>query len=304
MKELTRRDFTFSAAAALGAASPLRADKPDPAKLERIAIMTLCFSSILKNPAFPDDPNRTIDILDLPQIIADRYGVHHVEPQHSHFLSTEPAYLKEFRNRYAKAKCQMNQINVEFGPLNISNPDPVRVLETIDLTKQWINHAADLGCARVMLNQGTLAPEVRKTATAALKTIGDYGKSKKVFVTLENRGGGAPPPPAPGQPPRVVTAGWDVLVQVIKDAGIWANPDVGNFPDNEARAAGLRAMYPLSSGSSHCHYAPERYSEADAIKISKEVGYKGLFSVETGRNNGSDPYAAVQLILDELIKDM
>ena len=93
-------------------------------------------------------------------------------------------------------------------------------------------------------------------------------------------------------------------MEVIKASGIWANPDVGNFPDEEARAAGLRAMYPLSSGSSHCHYNPERYNEANAIKISKEVGYKGLYSIEAGGNNGPDPYVAVQTILDELLKDI
>jgi hypothetical protein len=37
---------------------------------------------------------------------------------------------------------------------------------------------------------------------------------------------------------------------------------IGNFPDEEARAAGLRAMYPLSSGSSHVHYAPARFNES------------------------------------------
>ena len=63
-------------------------------------------------------------------------------------------------------------------------------------------------------------------------------------------------------------------------------------------------MYPMSSGSSHCHYAPERYSEADALKIAREVGYKGLFSIEAGRANGPDPYAATQSILDELLKDI
>jgi hypothetical protein len=175
-------------------------------------------------------------------------------------------------------------------------------LETIDLTKQWIEHARAVGCPRVMLNQGALAPEVLETATATLKTIGEYGKSRKIFVTMENRGHVRPvpgAPPAPGQ-----TAGWEVIVQVIKAAGIHANPDIGNFPDDASRAAGLRAMYPLSSGSSHAHYAPERYSEADAIKISKEVGYKGLYSIEAVKANGPDPYAAVQTIVDELLKDI
>src|SRR5262249_43907704 len=145
----------------------------------------------------------------------------------------------------------------------------------------------------VMVNQGTLAADVRQAAIDTLKTMNAYGKSKKVYITMENRGGGGGPrgglagapagaahPPAqvaaPAAPPRPPSPPWEVVVEVIKASGIWANPDVGNFPDEEARHAGLRVMYPLTSGSSHCHYNPERYSEADAIKISKEVGYKGL----------------------------
>jgi hypothetical protein len=283
----------------------------DHAKLDRIAIMSLCFSRVLKSAANPGDPNRTLDTLDLPDMIAGRYGVHYVEMQHSHFASTEAEYFEEFRNRLKKAKSQMNQINVEFGALNISSPDPVLRIETIDLTKRWIDHAAALGCPRVMINQGTLAAEVRPAAIDTLKKINAYAKSRKVFVTMENRGGGAPRPSTPASaeatsaaPPRPVSPPWDVVVEVIKAAGIWANPDVGNFPDEETRAAGLRVMYPLSSGSSHCHYDPERYSEANAIRISKEVGYKGIYSIEATANNGPDPYAAVRTILDELLRDI
>lgn len=299
---MRRRDFLGTTALAL-AGTRVGFGQTREQKLERIAVMSLCFSSILKSPAFPTDKNRTLGVMDLPQMIVDRYGVHYVEMQHSHFLSTEPGYLREFRERMKKAKAQMNQINVEFGPLNISNPDPTRRLETIDLTKQWIDHAAALGSARVMVNQGTLAPEIRQEAIATLKVIGDYGKLKKVFVTMENRGGGAPAnlPPGTVAPYR---ATWENVVEAIKGAGIYANPDVGNFPNEEARHAGLRVMYTMTSGSSHCHYAPERYSEADALKIAKEVGYKGLFSIEAGRNNGSDPYAATQTILEELLKDI
>ncbi|HEY1242286.1 MAG TPA: TIM barrel protein [Bryobacteraceae bacterium] len=313
---MMRREFLIGGAVA-AMAGRASGQRPDAAKLDRVAIMSLCFNPVIKSATHPDDPKRTLDILDLPDMIAERYGVHHVELQHSHFASTEPAYFEEYRGRLKKAKSQMNQINVEFGTLNISSPDPVLRLETIDLTKKWIDHSVILGCPRVMVNQGTLAPDVRQAAIDTLKTINAYAKTKKVFVTMENRGGGgggrgnrgvtdaaaaaATAPAAPARPP---SPSWDVVVEVIKAAGIWANPDVGNFPDEEARAAGLRAMYPLSSGSSHCHYNPERYNEAKAIQISKEVGYKGLYSIEAGANNGPDPYAAVQTILEELLRDI
>jgi hypothetical protein len=63
-------------------------------------------------------------------------------------------------------------------------------------------------------------------------------------------------------------------------------------------------MYPLSCGSSHAHYDPTRFNEAHAIGISKEVGYKGLYSIEATNANGPDPYVAVQTIIDELVKDV
>jgi len=169
-----------------------------------------------------------------------------------------------------------------------------------------------LGCPRVMVNQGTLAPEVRQAAIDTLKTINAYGKSRKIFVTMENRddgpgrggragavgasGSSAPAPPRPRSP------SWEVVVEVIKASGIWANPDIGHFPDEESRAAGLRAMYPLSSGGSHFRYDPQLYNEANAMKISKEVGYKGLYSIEASASNGPDPYAAVQSILDAMLR--
>jgi Xylose isomerase-like TIM barrel len=296
---MRRRDFLISSAIAAGSMAKARVQSSDRSesdrkKLDRIGVMTLSFNSVLKNASHPDDPKRTLDILDAPQMLADRYGVHHVEFQHAHFASTEPSYLKEVRERLRKAKSSMNQICLEFGPLNISTPDPVLRLETIDLAKEWIDHAAEIGCPRVMLNQGTLAPEVRQTAIATLKTIGEYGNQKKICVTLESR----------GHTVSTANPSWEVVVEVIKAAGIHANPDTGNFPDEEARHAGLRAMYPLSCGSSHAHYDPQRYSEADAIAISKELGYKGLYSIEATPANGPDPYVAVQTIIDELLKDI
>jgi hypothetical protein len=186
---MMRREFLVAGAIA-AAGTSLRGQRPEQAKLDRVAIMSLCFNPVIKNAGHPDDPKRTLNILDLPDMIADRYGVHHVELQHSHFASTEPAYLEEYRGRLKKAKSQMNQINLEFGPLNISSPDNVLRLETIDLTKRWIDHSVILGCPRVMVNQGTLAPEVRRSAIETLRAINAYGKTKKVFVTMENRGGG------------------------------------------------------------------------------------------------------------------
>jgi sugar phosphate isomerase/epimerase len=292
----TRRTFLAGSLlmlTAAGAEGKLKHDRHS-AGLDRIAVMTLSFESVLKTARTPDKSKKTLDILDAPQVLADRFGIHHVELQHYHLESAESDYLKEFRGRLRKANSEVNQICCEFGQLNISSSDRALRLETIDLTKRWIDHAVELGCPRIMLNQGTLAPEVRTTAIETVKRINDYGAKKKVFVTLENR----------GHAYSATVPSWEVVMEVIRSSGIHANPDTGNFPDEATRAAGLRAMYPLTCGSSHAHYEPARFNEAKAIGISKELGYKGLYSIEATAANGPDPYAAVQTIINELLKDI
>jgi hypothetical protein len=298
---VNRREFLIGSAAV--SAATAWGQPTDRAKLDRIAVMSYSFDSIIKWGAHADDPARTIDILDFPAVIAERYGVHHVEIQHTHFRSTEPNYLEEFVNRLKKAQSQMTQLVLELGKLNISSPDPVLRVETIDLTKRWIDHAVTLGCPRVMVNQGTLAPEVRQTAIDTLKKINAYAKTRKVWVTMENRDD--PPGEGGRAAAGAAPADWHDEYEVIKAAGIWANPDPGGFPDEQARWAGLRALYPLSSGSSHLQYNPKRWNEAKVIQISKEAGYKGLFSIEAvPEANGRDPYKAVQSILDEYLRDI
>jgi sugar phosphate isomerase/epimerase len=255
--------------------------------------MSICFDPALKSAAHPNDPQRTVDILDFADMIAQRFGIHRVEFQHTDFPSTEPAYFEEFRGRIKKAKSQMNQINLEFANLNISAKDPVIRLEAIDLTKTWIDYAVALGCPRVMVSQGTLAPEVRQTAIETLKTMNAYARAKNVFVTMEPRWR------ADAQ-----NVPWEVFVEVIKASGTRANPDCGNFPDTESRNAALPIMYGMTAGSSHVKNIPEKFDTAEAIRISKEAGYKGAYTIEARANNGPDPYAAVQTIVDILLANI
>lgn len=278
-------------ALAAGGAWGKRADR---AKLDRLGIMTLCFDPILKSASRPADPKRTVDIMAFADMIAQRYGIHRVEFQQTDFDSTEPAYFQEFLRRIRKAKSRVNQINLEFANLNISAADPVIRLETIELTRSWIDHAVELDCPRVMVAQGTLAPAVRKTAVETLQSMNAYAKTKNVSVTMEPRWRAGANNNVP----------WDVFVEVLKASGTYANPDCGNFPDNQSRAAALPIMYRMTAGSSHVKHFPDRFSTPDAIRISKDAGYKGIFTIEERGTNGPDPYAAVQTIVDVLVANI
>jgi sugar phosphate isomerase/epimerase len=308
---MNRREFIVGAAAATGLAATSRvwAENRDQAKLARVAIMSLSFGNILKNANQPDDPARAVNLGDIGQMYADRFGVHNVELQHTHIPSTEEVWLKEFRARLAKTKSQVTNINLEFGTLTVSAPEPVLRLEAIDLIKRWIDHAATLGCPRVMVNQGALTQESKQVAIAALKLIGAYGKSRKIMVGVENRsaprsaarGTPAAPPPTPAAPAPI---DYGLLVEVIKAAGVYANCDLGNFNDQESQHAGIRAMLPVTDGNCHVKLNPARYDLPKALALTKELGYKGLYSVEAGINMGPDPYENTKKILDVILANI
>ena len=312
---MKRREFLMGAAAAAGLAGTRRgwAQVRDQAKLRRVAIMSLCFNSILKNPTQPDSPARTLDIMDLGQMLADRYGVHNVEMQHAHFPSTEPAYLKDFRDRLAKINSQVTNINLEFGPQNISAADPALRQQALDRTREWIDYAVAVGCPRIMVNQGAPTQENKDAAIATLKAMGDYGKSKNIMVAMENRGGGgarggtAPAgagaaPAAPGASPS--PAAWVLLVEIIKGSGTYANCDLGNFPDQETQHAGMRGMFPLTDGNCHVKLNPARYDLAAALALTKELAYRGVYSIEANVASGTDPHESVQRIYDVLLPNI
>src|SRR5277367_4039850 len=99
---IKRREFLIGSAVAAGAASSW-GRTVDQTKMDRVAVMSYSFDLIMKSAAGPDDPQRTLDILDFPDEMAHRYGIHNLEIQQAHFRSTKPDYLGEFKNRLTKA---------------------------------------------------------------------------------------------------------------------------------------------------------------------------------------------------------
>lgn len=328
---MKRREFLISAAAvATAARSPsVWAQSARPAarsKLDRIAIMTLNFQSILKVPDMEANPNRTLELFDVAEMIADKYSVHKVEFQHYHIPSTEPSYLKDLRSHIEKSKSRMTQINLEFSGLSMSAPRQRDRILAIDLTKAWIDHAAMLGAQRVMINQGAQGGTTNFMPThenkvygiPTLKTMADYGRSKGIIVSVETRGAGggnrgrgagttptsaaqppatapapvaaAPAPPAtPAMPPPEV---WALLAEILKASGAHANVDVGGAgaASQEELHQCLKMLFPMNAGSMHTRLNA-RWDLATAIKfLERDLGYKGLYTIEASNGHeGTQP---------------
>jgi hypothetical protein len=261
-------------------------------KLARISIMTYNFTSRMRLEGQPPNPDRVLDLFDIPRMFADTYGVHNVELQHSHFASTETSYLNELRACVEKVGSRMTQINVEFGQMTISAADPVQRFQAIDLTMRWVDHAVVLNCPRVMINQGQLTPATLANATAALRLMSDFGKSKGVKIAVETRVVGqggrgqsdspASPPPglplsAPGGPPA-----WELVRELVENTGTCSNVDIGNImaPDQASLHMVVKGLFPTSSGNMHMKLSPNWDLAAVVRYTNYELGYKGLYSIE------------------------
>jgi len=198
---------------------------------------------------------------------------------------------KRLEKMLKKAKSRMIDMPLELdtsgysGTISPCSSDPQIRAHAIELTKQWIDRAAMIECPSVMVNQGRTFGADLTPIIDALKTLRDYGEPKKVAIIIEERG------PIP----------IDTLVKVIKDAGIYANPDMGNFKDEESTERGLHLMYPLALTVSHVKWNPQKFDLAKAVQISKEMGFKGVYSLETG---GPQPYASVQSLVDRLLENL
>jgi sugar phosphate isomerase/epimerase len=283
IRAMKRRDFLSCVAAATpliaGSTAPLKAQSAgDPAKLARISIMTYNYTSRLKLPGQPPGAERTIAVLDIPQMWVDTWGIHNVEFQHSHFESTETSYLMELRARIAKLGSKMTQINVEFGQMSVSAPSPVQRDQAIDLTMRWVDHAAILNCPRVMINQGQLSQANMAATIAALRRITDYAKTKDVKISVETR----LPGPGENAGSRNGTMEWEFVKELVEGGGAYSNVDIGNLmaTDQAALHTAIKSLLPSNSGNMHIKVSPN-WDLATAIRYTNnDLGYKGLYSIE------------------------
>ena len=289
---VTRRKFLIGSAAAAAAIATSRMAGAQAAatraKLDRISLLTNDFDGLLpeiwdrsKQPAPLE-----LDMMDLPEAVADRLHLHHLEVCNFNLLSIEPSYIREFKERMQKAKSSVVDLIVELDPpatkyrgyISVCSPDPAIRAQAIEQTKKWIDIAAVLGSPSIMPNQGVHhLPQDLTPAIAGLKALVDYGKPKGVAVILEPRG-----------------ERLDQLVELINGSGAYSNPQIGT-------EAGLRLLYPLARTVQHINDSP-RSNLPMAIKLSKELGFKGWFSIET--DGGPDSWAEIQKVIDALLLNL
>jgi len=314
---MKRRDFITrmaggaAAAAALsrggsawGAAAPSQASHPGKTdKRSRIAVSTWSFHNYFESTREKEFnlPGNMIALLDFPEMIADKYKVHHLEFCAPHFASTQPSYLQELKERLARARSRVVNMPVDIDELGtkggLSDPDKQVRDNAIKGSRKWIDVAASIGSRAVRCDPGSMDANNLAPTIDSYKQLAAYGRSKGVHVLIENHGGVGSEHP-------------EELVKLFQGVGgehVGALPDFNNFPDEPTRERGLELLFPYARVVCHAkgmefdaNGNEKAFNFSKCVEISKKLGFKGIYSIEF--EGPGDPWVGCQKVLEELLK--
>jgi hypothetical protein len=123
---MKRREFLEGPARAVLAAGvskiamPQGSGSEDHEKRARICISTWSFHNLFpqtRDEKAPPLTGKALDVLDFPEMIADRYHVHSLEVVAPHFASTDSSYLRDFKSRLERAHSRLVNIPVDIDEL-------------------------------------------------------------------------------------------------------------------------------------------------------------------------------------------
>jgi len=240
--------------------------------------------------AFPANPRdrlavasypflKKIALLDFPKMVAERFGIHGIEPLDEHFLSTDAGYLDQFREALQKSGSRV--VNIPVGRLgSFYDADAEKRKQAIATAKRWIDVAGVLGSpsVRVHVASAKNAPNVA-VAAESLREVAEYGERNNIVVHLEN------------DDPRSEEAFF--LVDVIKTANtMWlrALPDFCNSMllerGDDYNYKAVSAMFDHAYGICHVKDSEQEGKKmfhvdlGRTFAIAKAAGYRGYFSME------------------------
>ena len=150
-------------------------------------MMTYNFGNLLRYPGRLEQSNEELDILDLPQVYVDRYGIRLMEFQYAHLPLQDPAMLSQLEHRMQQAGTHISQINLELQGISISSADAAIREQAVTRTMEGIDQCAALGSPRIMINQGKLTRDRMDATVDALKRIVEHAEKKNVKVCMEDR---------------------------------------------------------------------------------------------------------------------
>jgi hypothetical protein len=163
--------------------------------------------------------------------------------------------------------------------------------------KEWIDAVSFLGSKCIRINPGRPRGSVEKSIES-LKELNTYAKSKNLIVITANHFG--------------LEMDADKHVQIAKGAGVYTEPDFGNYPADDQLFAKLEKIIPyayiisakvvnFNQNMEHTSYDFDR-----CVRLAESLGFKGLYMVAqySGQYQDLDYDKVAKWVIDHLKKNI
>ena len=304
MKKSNRRNFlktTTAAAAGAFLVSPAVSKAAQAAYPWEISLAEWSFNNTLFDGEMTN--------LDFP-VQARKLGINAVEYVNQFFMdkAKDQKYLAELKKVCDNEGIDSLLIMCDREGM-VGHPEKEGRKQTVENHKKWIDAAAYLGCHSIRVNAGSKGSyeEQQKLAADGLSMLADYGKSKGIYILVENHGG--------------LSSNGEWLSGVMKmvgDAYVGTLPDFGNFiidrqtGEEYDRYKGVELLMPYARGvSAKSHAFDQNGNETKSdysklMKIVKDAGYYGYVGIEYEGNELSekDGIVATKKLLEKVFEDL
>ncbi|MFZ5832372.1 MAG: sugar phosphate isomerase/epimerase family protein, partial [Planctomycetota bacterium] len=314
---MNRRDFLAQSACAAGAigiagrglwATTAHAAEATAEKMQRIGCTTTCFRMHFAStrPAGVPQPEWELNLLDVPALFAEKFGVHNVEIWSQHVAEPTADYAKKLQEAAAKAGSKIVNVQLDSGKYNLSDPDKAGRAKSLELVMQWIDFSAACGAPSMRANTGGTPQQKLDLAVTgdSFARLARYGEKLGVKILVENHGGLS-----------LQAENVAAIVKSVDSPWCRALPDFGNLPKGEGeeyRTKMLEMLFPLAALASvksmqfdaSMQHVP--YDIGRCVKIGEECGFKGIYSVEhyDSSNQPFDAVAVVRRVIEIVLQAM
>jgi sugar phosphate isomerase/epimerase len=241
-----------------------------------------------------------MDVSRFAAFVAEKFGVHNINPLAAHFSSTEDAYLASFRDAVSRAGSHV--VDLGLGGQNYYDPDPTVRAQALAYGSKWIDVAVKIGSPSVRQHlhlRGSEKPDVLAAADG-LTRLADYASKQNIVVNIENDD-------LTAEDPFVIVE----VIEKVNNVYLRALPDFGNTlaghdPDYNER--GVRAM--LGHAWNMCHVKDSvqsrdgqtRHVDLERIfALARQSGYRGYYSMEFDTNAG-DPIEGTRNLIRQTLQ--
>ncbi len=223
------------------------------------------------------------NLMDIARTCREDFNIDGIEYVTLYFPDVRDSYLREL-NKRANDYGVRNVLIMVDREGDMAHKDRKERMQSAINHRKWVDIATYLGCHAIRCNSTGVGnsveedPDALERAAESFNALLEYAKEFQINIIIENHGAGL-----------ASNAKWLAdLAKKIDNPNFGLLPDFGNFGHQEAEKTyeSVRLTMPYAMGVSvKGTWLPDgthpRFDLEECLKISKEIGYKGFWGIES-----------------------